>query len=129
LHVRIGVSRLQVDPLTEANLAKGLVASAQRHHNLGQWWCELFLVMPDHVHAILRLQSQAEMSESILNWKRITALTHAVCWEDGFFSHPLRHRNEADQAWWHIRDNPVARGLCATEDEWRWWWSALSPMS
>jgi hypothetical protein len=51
------------------------------------------------------------------------AKTHGAPWQDGFFDHRLRSRQEADECWRYIRQNPVRAGLVTTEDEWPWvWW-------
>jgi REP element-mobilizing transposase RayT len=128
-HVRIRVSDRQEMLLTEPSLASRLIASARRQHDLGHWWCELFLLMPDHLHAILGFTGQTGTFERIHNWKRHTARSYDIRWQGNFFDQPLRQRNEADAAWWYVRHNPVAKGLCEMEEDWPFWWSALSPMS
>ena len=126
--MRIRVSEGQAVPLTEPRLAGGLLDLARRHHDLGLWWCELFLLMPDHVHAIVDIPGRSAIAGIVRDWKREADRLLGVSWHAGFDDNLLGQRNEADDKWWYVRYNPVARGLCAIEDDWRLWWSALSPM-
>jgi len=128
-HVRLQASEGQVVPLTEPLLANSIMGMARRHHDLGLWWCELFLVMPDHLHAILDFGVGADVQGIIGSWKRAASATLGVSWHGRFEDHRLPRRCEVDEKWWYVRRNPVARGLCDREDDWRHWWSALSPMS
>ncbi len=113
--------------MVELPLGIDLLRGARRYHDDGHWWCELFLLMPDHVHAILAFPSVPGMSETLRNWKRATARFHRVRWQGGFFDHRLRSGAESNEKWHYIRRNPVVKNFCATEDAWPWWWSAMLP--
>lgn len=76
-------------------LASRLLDAARRYHELGRWWCELLLLMPDHLHAIAAFPSEPGMSEVLRNWKRGTARFQHVQWQDGYFDHRLRTEKEA----------------------------------
>ena len=77
-HVRIRVLPTQSMALTAPELASQLLDAAQRYHDLGHWWCELFLLMPEHLHVIAAFPSEPGMSEVVRNWKRGTA-RFSVC--------------------------------------------------
>ena len=121
-HVRIRVATGQTVSLTEANLPAELLQAAKRYHELGHWWCELFLLMPDHVHALLRFPRDPGMAVVIGNWKRGTARFQGVKWQKNFFDHRIRDRVEADKKWRYIRLNPVVKQLCAKEEDWPHCW-------
>jgi putative transposase len=123
-HVRIRA--LSVVGLTNDVCATELLQGAQRYHDLGHWWCELMLIMPDHVHVMLAFPDGRGMSEIMRDWKRCTARLHKVNWQEGYFDHRLRNNTERGETWAYIRRNPVVNGLCATENDWPHWWSALS---
>jgi putative transposase len=127
-HLRFRATASQVPPLTHPGLASDLIAAAERYHVLGHWWCELFLVMPDHIHALLAFPKAPGMSATVGNWKRGTARFQKVRWQENYFDHRIRHDRESLETWVYIRRNPVAKGLCVVEDDWPWWWSALTPM-
>jgi REP element-mobilizing transposase RayT len=126
-HVRIRVSAAQGTILTEPTLSRELLASVQRYHTSGHWWCVLLLLMPDHVHALLAFSREPGMSVVIRNWKRGTARFQGVSWQDNYFDHRLRSLAEEQKTWLYIRRNPVVKGLCASEEDWSHWWSALTP--
>jgi putative transposase len=126
-HIRIRVSRCQDVPLTKPTLGIDLLRSAERYHQLGHWWCRLFLLMPDHLHAMLCFPRGQEMSRVVSAWKKGTARFQRVRWQEDYFDHRIRHEKEADEKWRYIRRNPVARGIVSSEENWPWWWSALTP--
>ena len=124
-HVRIRVDAAQAQPLTEPRLSKDLITAVQRYHQLGHRWCELFLLMPDHLHALFRFPGDPEMSTVVGNWKRSTARFQHVRWQDNFFDHRIRNKAEAAEKWHYIRLNPTAKLLCAREEDWPHWWSGI----
>jgi putative transposase len=124
-HVRLRAGQAQ-SSLIEPGLGRLLLDAARRYHDLGHWWCELFLLMPDHAHAILSFPAEPGMTVTIRNWKRGTKRFQEVEWQEGFFDHRLRTQEEANEKWHYIRRNPAAKNLCDTDDAWPWWWSAIT---
>jgi putative transposase len=125
-HIRIRAVVEQTSVLTESNLARELLVAAQRYHELGHWWCKLILVMPDHVHALLAFTPELGMSTTVRNWKRGTARFQGVQRQANYFDHRIRSNTEANEAWHYICRNPAVKGLCAAEEDWPHWWSALT---
>ena len=79
--------------------------------------------MPDHVHALLSFAPGEAMSEAIRDWKRFHTRKHNIVWQDGYFDHRLRDDERSEQLALkmdYIRRNPVAAGLCAKAEDWRW---------
>ena len=109
--------------LTDAAQAQALLSAAQTYHETGKWWCHLLLLMPDHVHAMLVFPSDTSMSAAIRDWKRATARLHGISWQENYFDHRIRNEEESSKTWAYIRRNPVVKELCATEDDWPFWWS------
>ena len=126
-HLRIRADPQQTTPLTAPDLAVQLLAAVRRYHELGHWWCELFLLMPDHAHALLAFPAEPGVSEALRNWKRGTTRFQHVEWQDGYFDHRLRADQSRRETWDYIRRNSVVKGLCTTEDDWPWWWSGIVP--
>ncbi len=116
-HIRIRADPAQSPPLTDSVLARELLAAARRYHELGHWWCELFLLMPDHAHALLAFPPTPGMSATIRDWKRGTARFQKVQWQGGYFDHRSRSVQAGQESWLYLRRNPVVKGLCATEDD------------
>jgi hypothetical protein len=51
--------------LTEPDIAKGLIESAKYYHEHERWFCRLFLVIPDHLHAMISFPFEACMSQVV----------------------------------------------------------------
>ena len=122
-HVRIRMAEGTRLNAETASLAEALLSAAQLYHDAGKWWCHLFLLMPDHCHALLVFPADGSMSATIRNWKRATARLHGVEWQENYFDHRIRDEGESAKTWTYIRRNPLVKGLCASEDDWSWWCS------
>lgn len=122
-HIRVRTHASFAGSLTTESIAHGLLSAAERYHALGHWRCDLFLIMPDHFHALLRFRNAAELAVVVRNWKRGTARFQRVQWQENFFDHRIRSRKEGEETWRYILRNPVAKILCAKEADWPWKWS------
>ena len=87
-----------------------------------RWWVELFLAMPDHVHALIAFPRQETMAGVVRDWKRYVAKRAGVQWQDGFFDHRLRSAESGSEKWHYITQNPVRKGLCGRAEDWPWVW-------
>lgn len=125
-HIRIRAEPSQEPSLTHQALSGDLLASARRYHGCQRWWCNLILLMPDHLHALLVFPEEKGLAQTIRDWKRGVARCHGVRWQSNFFDHRIRNDRSGTQKWAYIRNNPVAKGLCACADDWPHWWSAFS---
>jgi len=123
-HVRIALDReKEQKPLTNPALAQEILDSARFYEGKLRWHITLFLLMPDHLHAMLFFARDQSMSEVIRDWKRFHARTNHVVWQEGYFDHRLRadeHGAQLETKMNYIRQNPVAAGLCASAQEWPW---------
>mgnify|MGYP002379076393 CR=1 FL=1 len=104
-----------------------LMDSARFYTERGAWSCYLLLVMPDHLHALLRFGRNDGMARTVGNWKRYHANRSGLCWQDGFFDHRIRSHAEFSRSFAYIRNNPVVVGLCAQPDDWPWQISCVKP--
>lgn len=98
--------------------ASDLLASVRKSEEQGRWFARIFLVMPDHAHALLRFPSHGSMRETIRGWKRWTARFLGVKWQDGFFDHRLRSDESLDEKARYIWENPVRAGLVHQPEDW-----------
>jgi len=92
--------------------------SVRRYHVDGRWWCRLFLLMPDHLHALFVFPGATGMSRTIKDWKSFHARCSGVSWQDGYFDHRIRSPKELDVKYDYIRQNPVVKGLCVKAEDW-----------
>ena len=88
----------------------------------GKLWPDLFLAMPDHIHALLSFPRQESMEKVIRDWKRYIAKQTGVVWQDGFFDHRLRETESYEEKARYIRLNPVRAGLSPTPQAWEFVW-------
>ena len=118
-HIRI---RLEGDqrPLTHADVAPRLLESAALYHQRGRWHAWLFLLMPDHLHAVLSFPQSVSMSRVIGDWKRYQERELDVTWQAGYFDHRLRNDDEFAEKCHYIRMNPVRANLCVGSTDWPW---------
>ena len=123
-HVRIAVHReKQKMQLIAAPLAQALLDSAIFYEAKQRWHITLFLLMPDHLHALLSCPRDATMSRIIGDWKRFQTREHGIVWQCGYFDHRLRNDERGDQLsakMNYIRQNPIAAGLRESSIDWPW---------
>lgn len=123
-HVRIALERrVKQRPLTDPLLAHGILDSANLYQQKERWHITLFVLMPDHLHALLSFPRDESMSSVISDWKRFHARNNRVLWQEGYFDHRLRDDERGDQLQMkvdYIRQNPIAAGICARAEDWPW---------
>jgi REP element-mobilizing transposase RayT len=123
-HIRIGLNRqIEQSFLTDAALAATLLDSAKFYETKARWHITLFLLMPDHLHALLSFESDESTSSVVGDWKRFQSNQHGVVWQEGYFDHRLRDDERGEQLsikMDYIRQNPVAAGLCVKAEDWPW---------
>ena len=99
-----------------------LLESAVHYHNEQRWWLKIFLLMPDHVHAMIAVPSTASLSTVIRMWKAYQTKHLAVRWQSGFFDYRLRSNESEDAKTAYIRLNPVRAGLINKAGSWPYFW-------
>ena len=123
-HIRIALDRNKEQPaLTDPTLAQSILDSAPLYQEKERWHISLFLIMPDHLHALLSFRRDQAMSRVIGDWKHFHARNNGVVWQEGYFDHRLRDDERGEQLSTkvdYIRQNPVVAGLCSQAVEWRW---------
>jgi len=83
------------------------------------WWPYLFLLMPDHLHALLSFPPSGKPMRTIVRkWKEWTAKEIGIIWQRDFFEHRLRHDESRRQRGDYILQNPVRDKLVARPEEW-----------
>ena len=105
--------------LTNPALASLLLDTVKHRHERFIWFAHIFLLMPDHVHALLSFPpSRNTVQQTVTNWKRWTARQMGIEWQRDFFEHRLR----SDESWREKADyilaNPVRKGLVAEASQW-----------
>jgi REP element-mobilizing transposase RayT len=106
------------DQLCPPERSHALLQSATSYHHWQQWILYQFLLMPDHLHAIVGFPATSNPATTIGNWKRLTARLAGVDWQPNFFDHRIRGGGSLDQKAEYIRQNPVRAGLVNRADQW-----------
>jgi len=103
--------------------ATSILDSARFYEVKQRWHIMIFLLMPDHIHAILSLARDEALNKIVGQWKHFHTRTNGVRWQEGFFDHRLRDDERGEQLsakLEYIRQNPVVKGLCAKAEDWPW---------
>jgi putative transposase len=100
-------------------VAEHLFDTVQHRQEQLFWWPYLFLLMPDHLHALLAFPPSGKpMRFVVTKWKDWTARELGIIWQRGCFEHRLRNdesrRAKAD----YILENPVRKKLVARPEDW-----------
>jgi len=123
-HIRVRCRKDNPVPLTEPALAGELLQSVALYARRERWWPYIFLLMPDHWHALLCFAPNALMSAVVGDWKRFHARRNQVRWQENYFDHRLRRPESLEEKAAYIQNNPVVKGLCRSPDDWPWVLSA-----
>ena len=91
-----------------------------RHRQVtGLWWPYLFLLMPDHLHALISFPPSAKPIQLIIGkWKEWTAKTLGIGWQRDFFEHRLRHEESRREKADYILQNPMRKKLATRPEDW-----------
>ena len=74
--------------------------------------------MPDHLHMLIAVDGDTNLSSLIRDFKRIIARKCQILWQRNFFDHRLRHDKSEDEKAEYIRQNPVRAGLAGEDEKW-----------
>ena len=105
--------------LARADISKRLFETVRHRQEKFFWWPHLFLLMPDHLHALLSFPPSGKSLQLVVSqWKEWTAKEIGIAWQRDFFEHRLRGeegwREKAD----YILQNPVRKKLVARGEDW-----------
>ena len=115
---RRGRNTLACDPV-----GTGLLEAVAHYHRRQIWWVRLFLLMPDHVHALIAVAPDRRLDRTVRAWKSYAVQQFGIEWQSGFFDHRIRTVASLDEKAAYIRLNPVRAGLVAEADSWPWVWT------
>ncbi|MCF7763631.1 MAG: hypothetical protein K9N62_08160 [Verrucomicrobia bacterium] len=108
-----------LNQLARNDVAAFLFETVRHRQQASFWWPWLFLLMPDHLHALLSFPLPGKPFRGVISkWKEWTAKQVGIDWQLDFFEHRLRRdesrRAKAD----YILANPVRAGLVARPEDW-----------
>jgi REP element-mobilizing transposase RayT len=105
-----------------------LVSQALKFFHEQRYLLHEWVVMPNHVHAMCWPIPNNLVSHIVKSWKqftslrakRILGLQQGRFWQPESYDHWIRNDEERSRIARYIRNNPVAAGLCARPEDWRW---------
>jgi putative transposase len=106
------------DTLCKGNTPRNLLDSAQHYHATNRWYLKLFLLMPDHLHALIIFPPEKRMNSVIKMWKGYQTKHLNIHWQRGFFDHRLRSDESEEEKAQYIRNNPVRANLVPRPEDW-----------
>ena len=105
--------------LARPEIAGPLFETVRHRQEKFLWWPHLFLLMPDHLHALLSFPPSGKPLATVVSqWKEWTAKTIGLCWQRDFFEHRLRHDESRCQKADYILQNPVRKKFVAQPEVW-----------
>jgi len=142
-HLRRLAIVFQPDPVflitTCTHERRPILANAAIHQVLRREWSGLrrrhgwaagrYVVMPDHVHFLVRPAGRPErpLATAVGKWKEWTArgmarlgVARSPVWQPEFFDHLIRSEESLEEKWRYVQENPVRAGLVERAEDWPW---------
>jgi putative transposase len=96
--------------------------ATRKYHDDRRWFCSLIVLMPDHVHMLVSMSPEHDLSKTVGLWKRWLRKKHEIDWQANFFEHRLRRGDSVDRKGQYVFHNPVRAGLIEKAEDWPWMW-------
>ena len=78
----------------------------------------LFLLVPDHVHALVAPVPDKSLIRVVGDWKRFASTQHGIAWQKNFIDHRIRSDEGVEEKAAYIRMNPFRAGLIGGGEKW-----------
>jgi putative transposase len=95
-----------------------LLHAAEHLQTRGKWTPVLFLAMPDHVHALVRIPRSHAIAKVVGAFKRAVSYTFPTEWQADGFDHRLRGQAQYLEKRQYILQNPVRALLVSRPEDW-----------
>jgi REP element-mobilizing transposase RayT len=113
--------------LSEPQIA-ALVADALDHFDGQRYELRAWVVMPNHVHVVVRPMPGQTLSDLLHSWKSFTSSkanqllhrTGETFWQAESFDHWIRDDEERARLAAYVENNPVKAGFCRRPQDWKW---------
>ena len=105
----------------------GLVAGALKHFDGQRYELRAWVVMPNHVHAVVWPLPRHTLSDILHSWKSFTSKAAnkllgrtGEFWQKESFDHWIRDDGEHARLAAYVENNPVKARLCKSPEDWKW---------
>ena len=107
--------------LAAFDLVERIWGEAGRLELAGTWALRTGVVMPDHIHLLVGLQADADLSATVRLFKgRLTPVLRArgIAWQPAFFDHRMRTDEDRLPVFRYVFLNPYRANLIKSDDRW-----------
>jgi putative transposase len=112
----------KTNQLCHPGIGDRILKAIAYYHEHQQWWVDLAVLMPDHLHLLAAFPVQTSMDHVVAQWKEYVAKSCGIQWQRDFFDHRLRGGESPREKAEYIENNPVRAGLVKSPDEWPYVW-------
>jgi REP element-mobilizing transposase RayT len=117
--ISINCRRRGLNQLALPDVAERLFETVQHRQEESLWWAHVFLLMPDHLHAVMSFPPSDQPIKLIIRkWKEWTAKTIGIQWQRDFFEHRLRRDESRREKADYILENPLRKNLVLRAEDW-----------
>jgi REP element-mobilizing transposase RayT len=110
--------------LATPEVATAIKTAIQNYTNSHKWHPKLAVLMPDHLHLLVSLNTARHtIKEIIAPWKGYLAKNQPIAWQDEFFEHRIRDRASLEEKEQYLRLNPVRAKLVNHPEDWPYLWT------
>jgi putative transposase len=107
--------------LEAAEVTAEIKSQWQKFGTEESWWMRTAVVMPDHLHLLVRLGHNVTLAEGmrLLKGRMPPTLRKAgLRWQDGYYEHRLRDKEDYLPIFLYIYLNPYRPGIVARDQIW-----------
>ena len=111
--------------LTSEKIAQGISREISSLETDATWVSRCAVIMPDHVHLLIRLGNKLTLGRAIarLKAKSVGFLKTAnLRWQEGFHEHRLRPHEMRLPVFLYTYLNPYRAGLIPLDSQWPWFY-------
>jgi len=105
----------------------GIVQAAMLFFDGTRYRLHAWVVMPNHVHAVLTPKTAFDLGSILHSWKSYTASKcnellgrDGSFWQKEYFDRFIRDQLHFERAVAYVEFNPVKAGRCETPEDWQW---------
>ena len=107
--------------LNRVDILPAIGAECQRLERASAWHVRTGVVMPDHVHLLVRLADSASLGSVVRQLKgRLAPVLrpHGLRWQRSFYDHRIRHGEDVLPVFLYVFLNPHRAGLVQVGEKW-----------
>ena len=105
-----------------------LIVNAMQFHAAQRFDLHAWVIMPNHVHAVLRPRPDWTLSQILKSWKGFTAReanrrlqrVGTTFWQVESYDHLIRDEEDRHRCCHYTEMNPVNAGFCQRPEDWKW---------